>query len=498
MNLQEKLRKAEIDCYRMAHLYDNRIHYEEEIYSPWDEELPDYDIVNPYIASQYGLICEYYMKGILLPVLTVTNPENNPQLKQIIDNLSDEEKYRLIIGDNDIERELSKKYNLSLKEIKKLSGESIKNIGHSLEKLSKKILEKAQNGAFNTDEKNRTLMQLFQNNILEFSFLDQYVSDSFIKGRYGFLDETEINVFTLNKAVGTLRDTVLHFTKGFDIVLWEEDKKINDRHTLDHKRFFGSDTKKIYIMRNQKIYRVYSWNGEVLIPEYGLENEVDEEIGLYGSATSYHGKSSYPNDLRKITEIVTDENGARLETIDNPYAILDDLEDSNVASDGYNPKNSILVNRGDVIYISSEKDRDYFVETFFGKIAIASDTPYKVCKKTIDSYEGTVQKNNKNKRSIKYCIERRITRKLIDSNNSLSKKFKKNVDGKESMEEQLAPMRYGFGRPTFTEFRKAYMKYAKSTIQYRLAKGREIFYHIFEKSGKQIDAKGKEDEYGDK
>ena len=93
MNLQERLNKAGIDCFRMAHFYKSKILGDEEIYSPWNDELPyDYDVANNYVASQYGLICEYYMKGILLPTLEVTNPDNSTILQQIINGLSDEEK----------------------------------------------------------------------------------------------------------------------------------------------------------------------------------------------------------------------------------------------------------------------------------------------------------------------------------------------------------------------------------------------------------------------
>ena len=98
--------------------------------------------------------------------------------------------------------------------------------------------------------------------------------------------------------------------------------------------------------------------------------------------------------------------------------------------------------------------------------------------------------------NIKYGINRKITGKLIDPHSSLSKKFNKTVIAKEAMAEQLSTIRYGFSRPNFTEFRRAYMEYAKSTIQYRLSKGKEIFDQLTEKAKKPNNSK--ENEYGDK
>lgn len=507
MNLQEKLRKAGIDCFRMAHLYENRISHEEEMYSPWDEDLADYDIVNPYIASQYGLICEYYMKGMLLPTLKLTNPENNPKLQQIIDNLSDEEKYRIIIGDTNIERELSKKYNVSLKDIKKLSGESIKNIGHSLKGLSEKILEKAQNGQFDTEKENETLIKLFENNILQFAFLDQYVSDSFVKGRYGHLDSTIIDTNSLGRVISILRETVSKFTQGIDISLWEDDKVINDRSIIDTKRFFHTNIKKIYIINDNEIQRVYMCDGNVLIPEYGVEQEVDEEISLYGISSSYHEESlttllnGGEVNIGKILERVTDENGTREIVIDNPHTILKGLESQNISTGEYNEKGNILVKRGETIFISLENGESCLAETCFGKIAIAPDHGEGIYSKKVEEYENLVsQKNTRgDKKPIKYHVGINTTKKLINPNTSLSKKYAKRVKGKEALEGQLSTMRYGFGRPTASEFRRAYMQYAKGTLSYRLAKGREIFQQIIGEISKgKSKTKVEEIEYGDK
>lgn len=71
------------------------------------EELNDYSRT---LGSQLGLICEYYLKGLLLPNLQLTVPESNTLLQQLESNLTDEQKYKLIIGDNSIIDEIYTQY----------------------------------------------------------------------------------------------------------------------------------------------------------------------------------------------------------------------------------------------------------------------------------------------------------------------------------------------------------------------------------------------------
>ena len=335
MNLEERLKKAGIDFFRTAQIYDNYLLNEVNVYLPWNTELHDYDITNARFATLYGLSCEYYLKGILLPTLTVTNPENDPRLQQIINDLSDEDKYRIIIGDDKIEKELSRKYNIRSHDIKKLYGESIKYIGHNLQALSSKILEKAENGKFEPERKNEVLKKLFRNNIFDFIFQNQVISYSFVKGRYAFLDGTKIDVYALEGALAILRDIVLYSTKGFNIILWDEDLKNNDIEILDRKRIFESEPQKIYVFKENDISRVYLWDGETLIPEYGVEEQIGEEISLYGTAKSYLDNSS-PEELRKVLIYIRDENGIKEASIDNPNYWVNELKDKKPLSDGYN------------------------------------------------------------------------------------------------------------------------------------------------------------------
>lgn len=81
------------------------------------------------IATQLGFICEIYLKGLLLPHLKVSIPD---ELKSKIGNLSEEEEYMFLVADDEKIKKWNNKKNLSKKEIRMFGQCSIKNLGHNL------------------------------------------------------------------------------------------------------------------------------------------------------------------------------------------------------------------------------------------------------------------------------------------------------------------------------------------------------------------------------
>lgn len=71
------------------------------------EELNNYSRT---LGSELGKICEYYLKGLLFPNLELTIPKSDDCLQSIENQLTDEQRYRLIIGDNSIIDEIFNQY----------------------------------------------------------------------------------------------------------------------------------------------------------------------------------------------------------------------------------------------------------------------------------------------------------------------------------------------------------------------------------------------------
>ena len=80
------------------------------------EELNDNERL---LGSQFGLICEYYLKGLWLPCVRLTVPADAPELQVVVDNLTPEQEYKLLIWDKTVIQELNRIYGIPEKKIKK-------------------------------------------------------------------------------------------------------------------------------------------------------------------------------------------------------------------------------------------------------------------------------------------------------------------------------------------------------------------------------------------
>src|SRR5574344_410169 len=163
-----------------------------------------------FICSQMGLTCEYYLKGLVFPYLRIDIPEDKEEYRTLIESLSEEEIYKILIGDDDILRTLSQDNSIRLRDLKFLQQYSIKNSGHNLLNLINKFSE-TDYADIPNDLKEQLFVTIKSYYFNYFGFTEDYkrvnasdndivdaidvsnISDAFAKGRYGHLDEFNLD-----------------------------------------------------------------------------------------------------------------------------------------------------------------------------------------------------------------------------------------------------------------------------------------------------------------
>ncbi|MBR2679080.1 MAG: hypothetical protein IKE63_06645 [Bacilli bacterium] len=277
--------------------------------------LKDYDNIRILNSSMHGLICEYYLKGMLLPVLDTiyeTLDEYEP-IRPILHSLNEEEKYNLLIGNtketiNNLSIENDKKKEL----IKTLKANTISSSSHNISKILKQIadnyekikdsverelnditeeLRKIPDEEFFSDDyvENERLEILsdiddFLSNIRSFdTFLEEPFKYSFCENIY----EKYINLYegipkfeallkileiaNINNAFPEARYGNLETNYDLDSDLLYEimntlqfestmyDKCVILRNNNYLKRIYPDHNSKIYIIKDSKIERVYNY-----------------------------------------------------------------------------------------------------------------------------------------------------------------------------------------------------------------------------------------------
>lgn len=148
MNLQEILKKMRISSFILAEKKYYSTH-RDMMYDTTSTIADELNINDNEIGSRLALVCEYYLKGMLLPAMKIVTPEKGSELERVTQNLTDIEKYKLIIGDEETITRLSNQYKISKTQMRKLvEGGSLKDLGHNLNNLAKLILDKADKGDF--------------------------------------------------------------------------------------------------------------------------------------------------------------------------------------------------------------------------------------------------------------------------------------------------------------------------------------------------------------
>ncbi len=433
MNLQEVLQKMRISSFILAEKKYYSVHRDmiENITSPIYDEL---NINDNEIGSRLALICEYYLKGLLLPVMKVEASENDSELELVVQNLTDIEKYKLIIGDDDTITSLSNKYKMPKKRIKKIvEGGTLKDLGHNLNKLAKLIHDKAEKGAF--EGKSNYIKESIEL-VIEDSE-DFNVKNAFADGRYAYLDEYLANVKKLRKITDKLRFISAYLEKGIKIQL-----KSSTEYIFDDERIYYFDNPKKIVVLNENLEETRGYicakNG-IILPEFGIENERKTEQGLFKPA----------------------------------YGHFFELQEAKMQYVQFD--NNIVVNPGDTIGIMSEGGEWTTIYSRNGQLKF---TDRAEIFKYRNLYDTKLDKAKKE-------TDKRITREvLLGKPSRLTLKYARYAIADEQLK-KIREIRAFYGtnrnsetvkkRPTSKEFRQAYMEYTKSDLSFRFERGRQIF-----------------------
>lgn len=307
------------------------------------------------ICSQMGLVCEYYLKGLIFPYLKISIPPEKAEFKNIIDSLTEDEVYKILIGDDEILRNISNRYQIRLKDLKFLQDYSIKSCGHNLITLIDKF---SANEYIDIPEELKTLLfkEMKSYYFSYFGYKDNLevnatdndlinsinignISDSFVKGRYGHLDGYNVDPIKLIKLMHALRSccekitnsisitngtglkgttnatdiTMIHPDKNSKVYIVDKDGKVKrvykfipsisffeeiqdlaTKKIADELNYYNYFDKKLLESRNvESDEKFESHDDWTLVPDYGIE----EMKKIYFGHNSFKSEYYTPNDL---------------------------------------------------------------------------------------------------------------------------------------------------------------------------------------------------------
>lgn len=197
------------------------------------------------LGSQFALICEYYLKGLLIPNMQVEIPE---ELKDKITSLSEEQELMIIVSDEEKIKADPILGHLDRKQLRLLlNSNSLKSLGHSLicllgtktleenkkiylpEFIRRRIVESIKAklidaGAKTPEEQLKYKLHIstpipgtnerdwidYGDKIIEEEVSNPSVSDAFPKGRYGIFDGFVSNVNWISGLAVSIRDQIKH------------------------------------------------------------------------------------------------------------------------------------------------------------------------------------------------------------------------------------------------------------------------------------------------
>ena len=197
------------------------------------------DIQKTIIGSQLGLACEYYLKGLIIPNIKIEVPE---ELEEKVGQLTEEQELMLIVSDLEKINKDPVLSKLDKKQLRLLSKNSIKNIGHSLiYLLGTKTFEDNKN-SFLGRLTRLSIIEDMKANFFEKEYLDsakgfmewfeltkplegdgyfskfdrkieeeidsETVSDAFARGRYSIFEDYLPNIDILYKLVYAIRSGI--------------------------------------------------------------------------------------------------------------------------------------------------------------------------------------------------------------------------------------------------------------------------------------------------
>jgi len=279
-----------------------------------------YEIELRLICSQMGLVCEYYLKGLMFPYLKIKIPSEKEEYKNIINSLTEDEIYRILIGDEDVLRNISNKYQIRLKDLKFLQDYSIKSCGHNLitlidkfsvneyidipEDLKELLFKEMKSYYFNYFGFKDNLEVNATNNELINSMTTGNISDSFVKGRYGHLDGYNADPLKLIKLMHSLRSCCEKNTNSISIVNGNGYKGTTDAN--DITMIHPDKNSKVYVIdKNGQVKRVYKFTSSNFFYKeiYSLTHKkIESELNYY----KYFGEND-EESTKHINDLINNE-----------------------------------------------------------------------------------------------------------------------------------------------------------------------------------------------
>lgn len=265
------------------------------------------------LGTQYGLICEYYLKGLILnyhkinvSTMKELTQEEKEKIEEVLNNINEEEEYNLLIGDIKTLNELVSRFQLTKKIKNVISQQSFKKIGGNGHRLGaffellptnvkqkifmnmegyyssiKKPISKDEwraflSGFLKTENKN---YEQFDENKEKLNQIinNSKVSDAFFNGRYGHFENYIPNLDALYYLSYSIRETV---KEQFINAVSLTDGIANGYIDSNSIRYIYPDLEsKIYVFDGGKnLSRVYKiMKHEDFLKKHGIEKPVGKE-----------------------------------------------------------------------------------------------------------------------------------------------------------------------------------------------------------------------------
>lgn len=295
------------------------------------------------LGAQYGLICEYYLKGLLLnsykiDVSTIPEitQEDREKIKEVLNNINEEEEYNLLIGNSENLNELVRRFQLTKKVKNVLSQQALRKFGgngHHLGAFFEQLPTNVKNEIFMNMEGYYSsikkpvskeewkaflsgFLRLKDENYKEFEKnkeeLDQIigdsnVSDAFINGRYGHFENYIPNLDALYYLSHAIRESVkkqfinaISLTDGIGNGYRDSNNITYIFPDLESKIYVfdsGKDLTRVYkIMKYENFIESHSGInllkkdniGYTICPEFGIEKMKKMSLNSSGKKIIYN------------------------------------------------------------------------------------------------------------------------------------------------------------------------------------------------------------------
>ena len=470
----------------------------------------DYEIAATFLSSQMGLACEYYLKGLILPYIKISSLDEDETLKKVAENLTEDEKYRLLIGDENISKELLQKYKISKGQIKKMKSQALTTLGHNIsniinlfefdsdndipEEIKKQLFKNIKSYFFLkfglSELDNTTINQMME-------MIDKpNISNTFVKGRYGHMDDFVPDNENLIRLMHAIRRTAC---KSIEAITLTTGNKTDGKDNSTSMRMVKPDEgSKIYVFDSgDTISRVYVYKKYT-----DFLNEINKEARAKiwrKEVEENFGKDKGIDDLfekrRKEAEENFEKDKKYIDELYENFSMGGDIKEPLECCPEYGKDKMIeIANKHEELFeISLPKDYISLDAKSNASVAIQSEGNTQ----TYSLYNGELLRNGKEKTKVLEGLVQEYE-KNIDNPEILRerKKIKKMyVDENEMRKERLSAskmiMQYSVNeyrimagqipkmRPTFKEMEKrARKEYFFEAMDYNLQIAKEFLENV--------------------